>query len=145
MAKKKLVKNPKVPRTRGGGTMTESQYWGKVRSALRKAFAWWPPAQEVAKRAECGTRTNPETGRQKKIYRCAACGEADFIETMQLDHIDPCRSRWSPDHEKQFLERLTCEDSSKFQLLHKTCHQIKTNEQTSPIGEVSKQEETSEG
>lgn len=128
MAKKKAVKTPRVARTRNGNTMTESQYWARVRSALRKTFAYWRPAQEAVKRAECGSRINPKTGRLKKIYLCASCGEADFIEAMQIDHMDPCGALRSPADLVTFLERLTCEDPARFQLLHKACHQAKTNE-----------------
>lgn len=118
----------RVARTRNANTMTEAEYWGKIRSALRKAFAYWKPAQAVLKKAECGTRVNPRTGRQKKVYRCAACLQADFREDMQIDHINPCGSLRSPEDLVPFLERLTCEDSSQFQLLHKKCHQQKTNQ-----------------
>lgn len=127
MAKKK-PKNPKVPRTRNGNTMTEAEYWGRVRSALRKAFAYWKPAQAVMKEAECGHMPNPKTGRLKKVYLCAACGEVGFANDMQIDHMEPCGSLRSPDDLAPFLERLTCEDSTKFQLLHKQCHQVQTNE-----------------
>jgi hypothetical protein len=116
----------RVQRTRNAGTMTEAGYWGKVRSALRKTFAYWKPAQSAAKAAECGTRINPKTGRQKKVYRCAICGESDFRESMQLDHIEPCGSLRCGDDLVLFLGRLTCEDSSLFQLVHKECHQAKT-------------------
>lgn len=128
MAKKKPVKNPKVARTRAAGTMTEAQYWGKVRSALRKTFARWRPAELAFRQAECGTRINPKTGREKKVYRCAICGEAGYREEMQADHIEPCGSLRSPEDLAPFLERLTCEDVLKFQALHKSCHQTKTNE-----------------
>ena len=137
MAKKKTVKNPKVPRTRNANSMTESEYWGKVRSALRKAFAYWKPAQEALKMAECGTRKNPKTGRDRKIYRCAACGEADFPEQMQIDHIEPCGSLKSLWDIAPFLDRLTCEDSSKFQVLHKTCHQEVTSQRKKDGKEVT--------
>ena len=129
MAKKKPVKNPKVARTRAAGTMTEAQYWGKVRNTLRKAFAYWKPAQLAMKAAECGTRVNPKSGKDRKIYRCAMCGEADYPEEMQIDHIEPCGSLRSAEDMVQFLERLTCEDTDKFQVVHKTCHQEKTNEE----------------
>ena len=115
-------------RTRNANTMTEAAYWGKVRSALRKAFAYWKPAQKAVKLAECGTQTNPKTGRQKKVYKCAACGIAGFREVMQIDHVDPCGPLRSQGDVVMFLDRLTCEDSSKFQLLHKTCHQAITNQ-----------------
>ena len=117
----------RATRTRNANTMTEAEYWGRVRSALRKAFAYWRPAQEAVKLAECGTRTNPTTGRQKKIYRCAICGRADFREELQVDHIEPCGSLRSSSDVVSFLERLTCEDAGKYQLLHKACHQQKTN------------------
>jgi hypothetical protein len=122
-------KTQRTVRTRNANTMTEAEYWGKVRSALRKAFASWRPAQEAAKRAECGSRTNPKTGRQKKVYLCIKCLKTGFREEMQLDHIEPCGSLRSAEDLAVFLERLTCEDSSRFQLLHKTCHQEKTNSQ----------------
>jgi 5-methylcytosine-specific restriction endonuclease McrA len=125
---KKKPKSQRAARTRNANTMTEAEYWGKIRSALRKAFAYWKPAQEAVKQAECGTRTNPETGRQKKVYLCAVCGNADFREEMHIDHIDPCGSLRTADDVAPFLDRLTCEDPFKFQLLHKTCHQAKTNE-----------------
>lgn len=126
MAKQRAV------RTRNANSMTEAEYWGKVRSALRKAFAYWKPAQEAVKQAECGTRINPETGRQKKVYLCVVCREVGFREEMQIDHIDPCGSLRSPVDLAPFLERLTCEDSSKYQLLHKACHQEKTNYENQP-------------
>lgn len=123
-----MAKKQRAVRTRNANTMTEAEYWGKVRSALRKAFAYWKPAQAVLKQAECGTVTNPKTGRQKKVYRCAACSYAGFREEMHIDHIDPCGSLRCAEDVALFLERLTCEDSCKYQLLHKTCHQAKTNE-----------------
>jgi len=133
MAKKKAkrvggVTARGVPCPRNAGTMTESEYWSKVRNTLRKAFAYWKPAQESFKQAECGTQLNPKTGKQKKIYRCAICGSTGMREEMQIDHIEPCGSLRSNEDMVQFLERLTCEDSSKFQLLHKACHQAKTND-----------------
>lgn len=127
MAKKKQRRATTVC-TRNAQSMTEAEYWNRVRSTLRKAFAYWRPAQEAAKAAECGTRTNPKTGREKKVYRCALCGEADYREEMQIDHVAPCGSLRSAEDVAPFLEQLTCEDSSMFQLLHKHCHQAKTNE-----------------
>lgn len=127
MAKKKKKRRPTTELTRNAQSMTESEYWNRVRSALRKAFAYWRPAQEAMKLAECGRRTNPKTGLMKKIYRCAACGESSFREEMQLDHIEPCGTLRAPEDIAPFLAQLTCEDVSSFQAIHKTCHQKKTN------------------
>ena len=122
------MKKQRAVRTRNANTMTEAEYWERVRSALRKKFAYWRPAQEAVKRAERGTVKNLKTGRQKKVYQCAACGLLGFREEMHIDHIDPCGSLRAAEDVAPFLERLTCEDGSKYQLLHKTCHQEKTNE-----------------
>ena len=132
MAKKKKringVTARGVPCTRNAQSWTEAEYWGRVRGALRQVFSRWKPAQAAFKLAECGTRINPKTGREKKIYRCAICGEADYREAMQVDHIEPCGTLRSPEDIAPFLAKLTCEDTSRFQLLHKACHQAKTNE-----------------
>lgn len=133
MAKKKKAKRVNgvtargVPCPRNAGTMTEAEYWGKVRNTLRKAFAYWKPAQAAFKAAECGTRLNPKTGKQRKIYMCAHCGDTGLPEEMQIDHIEPCGSLKSADDMVRFLEQLTCEDTSKYQVLHKECHQAITN------------------
>ena len=44
----------RVPRTRGGGKFTESQYWGRIRTALRHSAKRWPPKTAALKRAKVG-------------------------------------------------------------------------------------------
>lgn len=40
---RKQPKKPRVPRTRGGFTMTEAQFWGFIRSNLRLMSRKWRP------------------------------------------------------------------------------------------------------
>jgi hypothetical protein len=65
-----MPKKPKkiiAERTRNAGTLTESQYWSKIRSALRNAFRYWKPMMitlEAASRPYRGANK-----RQKKEYQ----------------------------------------------------------------------------
>lgn len=145
MAKKKPKRKSTTVLTRNGQYWTEAQYWNRVTTAFRKAFSYWRPAQQAMKLAECGTRTNPKTGKEKKIYRCAACGGADYREEMQIDHIEPCGSLRSAEDVVPYLARLTCEDTSKYQVLHKKCHQAKTNETRRPVGKPGQYEQVVSG
>jgi len=49
--KKATVKKQKVARTRNLNTLTESEYFSKIRSGLRNAFKFWKPMQEALKKA----------------------------------------------------------------------------------------------
>lgn len=117
----------KVKRTRNLETMTEAEYWGKVRSALRKAFAYWKPAEAALKAAQCGHKLNTETGRHNQAFRCAGCDGLFLRGEMYKDHIDPVGTLKAPEDLAPFLASLTEEDPSKFQALCKPCHQRKTN------------------
>ena len=115
----------RVERTRNGGKLTEAAYWGKVRSALRKAFAAWEPANQAMKNAR-----RPYTGpnkRQKFEVQCAGCGEWFPMKEVQKDHIEPVGSLKSLEDLPAFLQRLTPEDPAAFQMLCESCHQEKTN------------------
>ena len=85
-AKKKVVKNPKVPRTRAANTLTESQYFNKIRQALRKEFRYWKPASIAAELC-----SRPHTGPNKalkKEYLCNGCKEWFPRKMVQIDHIE---------------------------------------------------------
>jgi len=114
----------RVARTRNSGTLTESAYWSVVRSALRRAFRYWKPAQEAktnARRAYKGKKK-----RQKWEYQCASCNEWFKEKEVQIDHIIAAGSLRCGDDLKGFLERLTPEKSSSYQILCKKCHKLKT-------------------
>lgn len=118
------MKRKKVSKHRNGGQWSEARYWGAVRSALRRGFRFWKPitdAKNKARRAVTGK------GRQKWEYQCNHCSEWFKGNEVEVDHIIPCGSLKEPKDLVPFLERLTTEDG--FQVLCKSCHQIKTQEE----------------
>jgi hypothetical protein len=132
MAKRKgtakaTVRKKLVPRTRNAGTLTESQYWGKIRSTLRSAFRYWKPmtiALEDASRPYKGTNN-----RQKKEYKCAVCKKWFKRTDVQIDHITPCGSLKGYGDIEQFIKNLSPEDPKAFQILCKDDHKVKTAEE----------------
>lgn len=117
----------KKPKPRNAGTLTESAYWGMVRSGLRRTFRWWKPMMKVkeeAKRIYTGSNK-----RQKWEYQCNYCQEWYKGSEVQIDHITPSGSLKCGEDLQGFLERLTPE--SGYQVLCKPCHIIKTNSERS--------------
>jgi hypothetical protein len=126
--KKKTVasKRIKVPKTRNAETMTEAQYFQRVRSALRAAFRYWKPAMlalEAASRPYTGTAR-----RLKKEYMCAGCEEWFDRKSVEIDHKEECGSLNCYEDITLFLQRLTPEDVGAFQILCKSCHVKKTKD-----------------
>ena len=69
----KKVKNPKVPRTRNNFTLTESAFWGFIRSTLRNASRWWKPIQQCklnSRRAYKGTKKLQKPNHIRKVKKC---------------------------------------------------------------------------
>jgi 5-methylcytosine-specific restriction endonuclease McrA len=121
---KEILIVSKVQKTRGAGTLTEAQYWGKIRSGLRRAFRFWPPITNAKNEAR---RPVKNKGRQKWEYQCNHCKQWFKGDEVEVDHIVPCGSLKSAEDLVPFLERLTTEDG--FQVLCKPCHKVKTEEE----------------
>lgn len=121
----KKVAKSRVPKTRNNNTMTESAYWGFVRSSLRRAFRYWKPIMEVKNAAK--RKYDGPNKRQKWEYQCAHCKEWYMGKNTEVDHLTPVGSLKCKEDLVGFLERLTPE--SGFQLLCKDCHQVKTNKE----------------
>jgi hypothetical protein len=114
----------RAERTRNGGKLTEAAYWSKIRSALRKTFAAWEPANQAMKNAR-----RPYSGPnklQKFEVECAHCKGWFPMKEVQRDHVVPVGSLKSIEDLPGFLERLTPESPSAFQMLCIECHQAKT-------------------
>ena len=123
--KTKTTKKSKVPKTRNAGTLTESQFWGLIRSALRSKFRYWKPMQLALDKT---SRPNQSSNKRlKKEYQCAKCQKWFKRADVQIDHIIPCGSLKSYDDIQGFIERLTIEDPKGFQILCKEDHKEKTN------------------
>lgn len=107
-----------VERTRNGGTWTEARYFGFIRSALRAAFMKWGPKNAAKLNAKIGYNQ----------YTCASCEGVFGNKDVQVDHIEPCGTLKKYDDLPAFVEKMFCEVEG-FQVLCKSCHQTKTNEE----------------
>jgi len=69
-----------------------------------------------------------EGKRHRFEYECASCHEDFQAKEIQVDHINPCGSLSKPEDLQRFVSNLFCE-ADGMQILCKTCHQAKTNEE----------------
>lgn len=120
MKKRKTTK----ARTRNAETLTESEYFSKIRSALRNAFRYWKPAMKALENASRPSQSSNKL--LKKEYQCATCKGFFPRKSVDIDHIIECGSLRSYEDIVPFLKRLTTEDVSGFQVLCKDCHKKKT-------------------
>jgi hypothetical protein len=123
--KKLPVKRSRVAKTRNSGTLTESQYFSKIRSALRNAFRYWKPMQVALEKASRPSQS--ENKKLKKEYQCNKCKKWFKRADVQIDHIEECGSLLSYDDIVPFLKRLTVEDVNAYQILCKQHHKEKTS------------------
>jgi len=107
------------PRTRAGGTWTEAQYWGYMRSSLRKAYLYYPSFKIASDCAKI-----PYVGRNKRrkySWVCAMCGKQFAYNEVCRHHIIPCGALSCNEHIEPFVLRLTCEPDG-IAILCKECH-----------------------
>jgi 5-methylcytosine-specific restriction endonuclease McrA len=121
MAKK--VRNPRVPRTRNHETMTESAFWGMIRSALRRRTIMWKPV--AAAKLLARRRYKGPNKRRKWEYQCAECKNYFHDKDVAVDHIVPAGTLKCSADLPQFIDNLFCEIDG-LQCLCKTCHDAKT-------------------
>jgi 5-methylcytosine-specific restriction endonuclease McrA len=125
VAKKRVAK---VEKTRNAGTMSESAFWGFIRSGLRQKSRWWKPITQCkleAKRIYKGPNK-----RQKFEYQCNECKDWFIEKKINVDHIVGAGSLKCANDLPGFVERLFCEIEN-LQCLCTDCHNIKTqNEKT---------------
>jgi 5-methylcytosine-specific restriction endonuclease McrA len=125
MAKKKVVRKSKVIKTRNNGTMSESQYFSKIRSSLRQAFRYWKPMQNVL---EISSRPSQSLNKRlKKEYQCAHCKNWFKRDDVQIDHVEECGSLNKYEDIVPFIIRLTKEEPEAYQILCKQHHKEKTD------------------
>lgn len=117
----------RVPRTRNGNSMTEAQFWGMLRSTLRKRWMFWKPrkyALDATRREYKGANK-----RRKWEYQCNECKEWFDRKSVEVDHKNEAGSLKSYDDLPGFVERLFCEEPECYDVLCKKCHRSKTNNQ----------------
>jgi len=124
------AKVDRVPRTRNGGTETESMHMGKIRSALRNLSRWWKPLAIALKNAS----HTSYVGRAKRVvYLCASCNHFFVRKNVEVNHIIPAGSLKSYDDLPDFCRRLFIEDVSQLEVLCKECHKQITSDQRKKV------------
>ena len=113
--------------TRNANTLTESEFWGKIRSALRAASRYWKPALLAVEK-----HTRPYKGKDKRIkseVQCQMCFSWVPKSQIHKDHIKTCGTLTCEDDVVLFIRNLFLEDVEGFQPLCKQCHKDKTNQE----------------
>lgn len=119
MGKKEVLK------TRNSGKLTESAYFSKIRSGLRRTFQWWTPMIEALNAVS--RPYNGENKRLKKEYKCSRCNNYFPRKQVEVHHKIPCGSLKSYEDIVPFIQRLTVEGAENYEILCKICHQKETN------------------
>jgi hypothetical protein len=120
----KKAKRQLVPRTRASETMTESQFFGFIRSALRDKFQRWKPKYDCLAAAKRPFRGENRRN-QRWEYLCALTGKWFPLKEVEIDHIVPCGSLRTFADLPGFVERLFCEKEG-LQVVSKAAHKLKT-------------------
>lgn len=114
----------RVPRTRAGGTMTESQFFSFIRSGLRSKSQRWPP-----RFAKLNKNRKKVTGKRHRYeHQCEQCKGWFKQKDIEVNHRIPCGSLKSFDDLPGFVERLFCEEEG-LEIVCKECHRKITNEE----------------
>lgn len=102
---------------------------GFIIGVLRSGHRRWPIKYEVKNEAKTEKKINPATGRVAQFYICAGCGEEYTNKDVEVDHIDAVVDPnvgfvdWNT-----YIARLFS-SKDNYQLLCKTCHRLKSNEE----------------
>jgi hypothetical protein len=120
---KKVVKTPRVERTRNFGTQTESEFFGRLRAMLRGMTRYWKPINEKRKSVKVGT------GRNAKYY-CENC--KTLHDKIEIDHRVSAGSLRSYEDLPGFCERLFIEGTEGLTALCRQCHLAKTHSVGNP-------------
>lgn len=119
--KKAPDRKSRVEKTRNLNSLTESEYFSKLRSALRSAFRFWKPAmkalEDVSRPSQDATNK-----RLKKQYRCSNCKRWYARSNVEVHHVVECGSLKGYDDVVPFIQRLCCEDPAGYKILCKPCH-----------------------
>ena len=124
MAKKVVKRKATTVLSRNGGTMTESQYFSKIRSILRSGFRYWKPMQLALEKSSRPSQSLNK--RIKKEYQCAKCKKWYKRADVEIDHKQECGSLSNYEDIVPFIQRLTKENIDAYQILCKPCHKLKT-------------------
>jgi 5-methylcytosine-specific restriction endonuclease McrA len=128
MVRKKKTPRSTTPKTRNAGTMTESAFWGFIRSSLRQKSRWWKPISQAKQKAK--RKYKGPNKRQKFEYLCNVCKQWFPDKEINVDHIIPAGTLRCANDLPGFVERLFCEIDN-LQVLCNVCHNKKTQDEKS--------------
>jgi hypothetical protein len=118
---------PGVELTHNANTLTESAFFGLIRSALRRASQFWKP-KIIALNAK-GREYTGTNKRIKREYQCDTCSKWFVRAKIEVNHKVECGSLRSFEDIPDFCRRLFVEDLGGWEVLCLTCHQLETNKQ----------------
>lgn len=120
-----------IPLVRNNETMTEAQFWGMFRNALRRLTMLWKPGNAYLKSIRRDRQS--ENKRIKFEYPCEHCFKWFRREDIELDHKIECGSLRSFEELAKWCSRAFIEVDGGWQSLCSTCHRIKTNQGISNV------------
>jgi len=115
---KRKVKKFRVPRTRNGGTMTESAFWQMIRSTLRNRTRFWKPRQDAIKAVRRPSQSSNK--RLKWEFQCNDCKNWFPQRSIEAHHSQEAGKLNCSADLPLFVERLFSEDG--WICLCKKCH-----------------------
>lgn len=101
------------------GEMTNSVFFGMIRSALRNKSRFFPSVKICRERAK--VPYNGPNRRQKWLYRCEICGQLRDSKITNVHHKIECGSLTSFEDLAGFTQRLFC-SSEDLILICNDCH-----------------------
>ncbi len=120
------TRKAKLPKTRNMNTWSDAEYFSRIRSALRRVFRYYKPMQEALKLA---SRPSQDTNnkRLKTEYQCNCCKKWFKRADVEIDHIEELGELRKYEDVVPFIQKLTVEDPSAYQILCKKDHLVKTH------------------
>ena len=122
---RKKPANPRVPRTRNGGTWTQAMLMSRIRSALRRIWMYYKPRVAAKKLAERTVKGK----RHKYEYKCEKCKKWWKSKEVEVNHRIPAGSLRNFQDRPGFCERLFCEEPEGYAVMCKRSHKLETAKQ----------------
>lgn len=123
MVKKRKNKKQKVKKVVekpfGDGTLTNSAFFGMIRSALRQKSRFFITIKNCRERARIPY--NGSNKRKKWLYKCEECGNLFDAKDTVVHHKIECGGLTSFEDLAGFTQRLFC-DSENLALICNECH-----------------------
>ena len=118
MAKKVIKRKSTTVLSRNGGTMSESAFWGMIRSCLRNRTRFWVPRLNALNAAKRSSQNINK--RLKWEYMCFSCKQYFSQKEVEIHHSKQAGTLKCANDLPLFVENLFCETG--WICLCKNCH-----------------------